>query len=260
MNRHQAHGRAALALAGALALALSACSSDDGTPGATTVATSTTGGMREPGAGRSAADLTAILPAAADLGEGWVERPATQAGAGGDRTPADRAIEEQCPELSTLVGAADEPGDDGPVTRTFVDGDGRLLRFELDPQAPARQDTELQEAVDATNECEPIVAEDVPADDIDGATTTMRFQAAIDPDHGEQAVKLQAEIGLLLPSEDDPVLTTLYALVFRTGSVGVRITATDGLDLESLEVARTDLDLVAGLSDRLEASVDDLAS
>lgn len=245
---------------GALTLVLGACSSDDGASAPTTTAApSTSRASGGSGAEPTPAELAAILPVAIDLGEGWVEQPAPEAGTD-DRSTVDPVVAAQCPALEALLDGDDEKGDDGgdPVIRAFTDDWGRLIGFELDPAAPARSDAELEEAVDATNACGPIVVDDVPVSDTDRATTTYRFQAAIDPDHGEQAVKLQAEVSTLLASEDEPALATLYLLVFRTGSVGVTISALDGLDLESLEITRTDMDLLTGLSDRLEASVDDL--
>ncbi|HOL37932.1 MAG TPA: type VI secretion system membrane subunit TssM, partial [Rubrivivax sp.] len=45
------------------------------------------------------------------------------------------------------------------------------------------------------------------------------------------------------PFEADPISLNLYGMAFRTATVGVRITASDGLDSESLGVNRTDVDL-----------------
>lgn len=254
--RHRPRSSAAsLALLVGVAFAACACSSSggDAAPATTVAASSTTAGSAGDGPGPSTAELSAILPRAIDLGEGWVEAQPSDPDSADDPSPTDQALQEQCPELASLV--RDEPSgdDDADVVRTFVDGDGREIEIELDPDARAFGDAELQEAVDATNACDQVELEDD-----DGVTTTLRFQAAVDPDHGEQAVKLQAEVTIQLPSEDEPISLTLYGLVFRTGSVGVNVTATDGIDSESLEVNRTDMELLTGLSDRLEASVDDL--
>lgn len=263
MIRHRAAGRAAIALAaaGVLALLTGACSSDDDASSPTTAASSTTFVRRSPGTPPTADELRAILPTGADVGEEWEQRPD---GGTRDQRAVDPVVEAQCPALGVLLGdeaeAPDEEQDDdaGIVTRAFVDDVGRLISFQLDPDAPARSDAELEDAVDAMNACGPIVVEDAAVSDEDRATTTFRFQASIDPDHGEQAVKLQAEVATLLPGEDDPAVPTLYILVFRTGSVGVTISALDGLDLETLVVTRTDMELLTGLSDRLEVAVDDL--
>lgn len=256
MSRYRRRGRAAsLALATGVAFAACACSSsadDAATTSTTAVASSTTSGPAPEGPGPSTAELAAILPTALDLGEGWVEVPPSEPDTADDPSSTEAALRDQCPALAALV-ADDTGGDEGDVVRTFVDGDGREVEIELDPDAEALGDDELQEAVDATNACDQVVV-----DDTDGVTTTLRFQATVDPDHGEQAVKLQADVGILLPSEEEPISLTLYGLVFRTGPVGVKLTATDGLDSESLGVNRTDMDLLTRLSDRLEASVDDL--
>jgi hypothetical protein len=254
LRRHLAGGPAAIVVALALTGIASGCSSDDDAAAPATTVTTTTVAGRERGAGPTVAELTAILPGSVDLGEEWLEAPAEETDPSGDRSPADLALEEQCPDLADLVGADTGSEDaDETVVRSFVDTDGRELEIELDPDARAWSDAELQEAVDAINACD-----EVELDERGGVATTLRFQATIDPDHGEQAVKLQADIHLTLPSEDEPISLTLYGLVFRTGSVGVQLTATDGLDPESLEVNRTDLDLLTTLSDRLEAAVDDL--
>jgi hypothetical protein len=255
LSRHRAAGRAAFAVALGLACVAAGCSSDDdASNSATTSAPSSTVSTGEPGAGPTAAQLTAILPVAADLGEEWAVAPEVEADPPGDRPAADLALEEQCPDLADLVGAdAEAAGDGETVVRSFVDLDGRELEIEIDPDARARTDAELQEAVDAINACDEVVLPDR-----GGVATTLRFQATVDPDHGEQAVKLQADVRLTLESQEEPISLTLYGLVFRTGPVGVQLTATDGLDPDDLEVNRTDMDQLTGLSERLEASVDDL--
>lgn len=243
--------------------ALTACSSDDDVAAPTTTAPgAATGAAGDPGRGPTEAELVSILPGAAELGEGWVQQPARADNTQPDPTPIDPVVGEQCPALVTLLDPAPAPGGEAEtrpaVKRAFVDGDGRLLAFKLDPDAPARSDGELQEAVDATNRCGVIVVDDVEVGDTDRATTTFRFTAAVDPDHGEQAVKLQAEVGVLTDAADEPVVTMLYLLVFRTGPVSAQISASDGVDLESFEVSGTDMDLLTGLSARLESAVDDL--
>lgn len=238
------------------ALIAGACSSGQGsTAPSTTVAPATTTARPTGGGTPTRAELATVLPAATDLGEGWVETDAVDAAPSiDDGSPTDRAVADQCPALAGLVGAeTDGSADADHVVRRFVDGDGREVAVELDPSARMRTDADLQRAVDAANACDAVVV-----DDRDGVTSTLSFQAAVDPDHGEQAVKFQARVELALPFEADPISLNLYGMAFRTATVGVRITASDGLDSESLGVNRTDVDLLASLSDRLEASVDDL--
>ncbi len=251
--------RTALAALGVALLV--GCSSDDAAaPATTTAAPATSIPADAPGPGPTPAQLIGALPTAVDLGPDWVEAPPEADEpdpASGAEDPTDRAIADQCPELADLMGAEPDDAaddDDDHVTRRFVDGDGRELSVELDPTPRMRTDADLEERVDATNRCDEVVV-----DDRDGVTTTLRFQAAVDPDHGEQAVKFQAVVEVSLPFEADPITLDLYGLAFRTGSVGVRISASDGLDPESLGVNRTDVELLASVSDRLEAAVDDLA-
>ncbi|MEZ5177946.1 MAG: hypothetical protein R2746_06585 [Acidimicrobiales bacterium] len=247
--------RTALAALGVALLV--GCSSDDtAVPATTTSAPPTTIPTDPPGPGPTPAELVGVLPAAADLGPDWVEalpeadEPDPASGA---EDPTDRAIADQCPELADLMGAEPDDPDDDHVTRRYVDGDGRELSVELDPTPRMRTDADLEARVEATNRCDEVVV-----DDRDGVTTTLRFQAAVDPDHGEQAVKFQAVVEVSLPFEADPITLELYGLAFRTGTVGVSISASDGLDPESLGVNRTDVELLASVSDRLEAAVDDL--
>lgn len=245
-----------------MALASTACSSNDtaAAPSSTAPASSTTAGGPTAGSdGLTTAELATILPTALDLGEGWADE-AAGAGTGTapdlpisatpDPTEADGPIADQCPELATLTGSAASD----PLVRSFVDERGRKLRVEVSDRTPLRSDADLQRAVDATNACDAVA---LPAQD--GITATLRFQAAVDPDHGEQAVKLQADLQLALPAPADPISLTRYDLVLRTGPVGVHLTATDGLDRESLEISRTDMQLLARISDRLEAAADDVA-
>lgn len=245
-----------LALVLGAGLLAGGCSSDDGGAAPTTTApgpTTTTAPAGPTGDGPSPAQLAAVLPTLADVGDGWVQ---VDDDATSEALSTDRALADQCPALARVLEARPTAadGDADRVARRFVDGDGRELVVALDPTPPMLTDDALRDAVDATNRCPEVVSEDR-----DGVRATVRLQAAVDPDHGEQALKFQGAVAVQLPSEDEPISLNQYGLAFRTGAVAVRITATDGIDPESLDVNRTDVDLLASLSDRLEASVDDLA-
>jgi len=212
------------------------------TSGGDETTTSTGGG---PDDGPTTEDLEAILPAATDIGAGWTE----------DNTPDDdeenTSFEEQCPEVAD-VGLGDDDDSD-KVTQKFMDTEERQLEVSLSPTAEALDQDQLEAFVDAINQCGTIT------DTNDqGVTSSFDLEAQADRDYGEQGIRLQADVTIksdVLPRE---LTLTLYSLSWREGTVGVQITAFDGIDDATFEAVPFETDVLTGLADDVDAQVENL--
>lgn len=247
-----------------LATACSAGGDDDagttttsGDPAVTTTTTgdddpvTTTEADDAPPADRlTAEDLEAILPDAAELGDGWEEAPADDEDTDEGDAPEDQAIEEQCPEAAGLGGDDDE--DDEEVVRTFTDADGAEVEVSLSPTAEEIDPDELSTLVDALNDCGTLTVEGD-----DGSTTTYDFEAAIDDERGDQGLRAQIGLTLELP-EVGVVELTLYVLSYRDGDVGVSISGFDGLDQATVEAIPIDPDVLVTVADGIDERLAEL--
>lgn len=242
---------AALLLAGCGASGGEDAKADDTTttaPATTTAPeddkTTTTADGSDPGDGPTSDDLEALLPSAADIGDGWKVDTSDD---DSDSSALDKAIEEQCPDATALATDDDESTDS--VKRSYVDGADRQIQVELSPSAMEVEDDFLDELVTAINDCPDVTFTE------GTVTTSLDLEAQTSEDYGDQAVQLHVAASITEASLSEPVTLDLYALVFRTEEVGVRITASDGLDSDTLEVTPSDGDQLTALADNLDQAV-----
>lgn len=259
MHRAPHPSRRILTLLGAIALVVAGCSTSGGdgeaesstttpTKGSTTTTaggdkTTTTGGD-DPADGPTRDELEAILPAADDIGSGWTE----------DTSPDDNentSFEDQCPEVADLD--LDDNNDSDKVERKFKDGEERQLEVALNPSAEALDQDQLEEFVDTINGCGAITDTDD-----QGVTTTFDLEAETDSDYGEQGIRLQADVTVSGGDLPKDFTLTLYALLWREGTVGVQLTALDGIDESTLETVPFDTDVLTDVADDVDAQVKDL--
>ncbi len=251
----------ALTLVGALLLAGCGSSSSDGEKDTTTTeaaapdettttadqaddTTTTTEAGDEPTDGPSADDLEALLPTAADLGDGWSDDPADESD-DADTTFGD-AVTEQCPAAAALI---DPDKTDNPRA-AFTDEAGAGLSVSLSPDA---EEADVDAVVAEITACEPVVIEDE-----DGTVTTLTLEAATTQDYGDQGLQLRAEASITHPDLAAPLVINNYLLLFRTGTVGVRINGTDGYAEDNVTAVPIDGDLLVAVADDLNTEVADL--
>lgn len=264
MYRHSPPSRPLSALLAVGALLVAGCSTSGGGSeggGSTTAGgdktTSTSGGedtstsgsdetttTTEPVDGPTTGDLEGILPAATDIGSGWTE----------DNSPDDNqntSFEDECPEVADL-GLGDDNESD-KVERKFADRRERQLQVTLSPSAEALDDEQLTAFIDAVNGCGTITDTDD-----QGLTTSFDLEAQADNDYGEQGIRLQAEVTLSGGVLPEDLTLTLYALLWREGTVGVQLIALDGINDATFETVPFDTDVLVGLADDVDAQVKDL--
>ena len=219
---------------------------DDETTPTTTEPTTTTDDSGGDGGGAPTSDeLTAILPVATDVGPGWTEtEPSSD-------SEDDSSFDEQCPAAAEL-GLNDEDQSD-EVHAAFVDAEERQVDITLSPSADEIDDEELADFVDALNDCGTLTETDET-----GLLTTLDIEATVDATYGDQGVRLQADVALSGGSLTQDVTVTIYALLWRTDTVSVELTATDGVDPTALESVPIDPELLTPLADDLDAQVNDL--
>ncbi|MCU1354585.1 MAG: hypothetical protein JWM89_3 [Acidimicrobiales bacterium] len=191
-------------------------------------------------------DLTALLPPASKLGQGWNDAPADTS----SDTTGSKAIEEQCPDLAKV---GDNQGEDNDVKGTYVGPGSAELEVSFDRTVKAYTDDEFQTIVDAVNTCKVSYT-------TDGSTVSLAFQAEVDPGIGDQGVKMLASATLKADGLDTPIDFKTYLYAFRRGAVGVSIQGTDGLDGQTLAVTPFDTEVLANLGPILDQGVKDLES
>ena len=250
-----------LAVAATSAILLAGCSTSGSSDAATSTTkpkvssttelekTTTTTEVDAPADGPSSSDLEALLPTADDLGPDWSVDDSVVDSAEDDAS--DKALDEQCPDAAALTQNGSDKEDE--VKANFQNDDSSAMEVSLTSSATDLSDKDLQTAVDAINDCD-----DVTVTDSDGVTTTFSFEADLDPDYGDQGIRLQAEVTLDGGTIPQPVSLMVYAVFFRYGSAGVSITGTDGIDQETFETIDVDTDLLLQLADDLDQQVSDL--
>lgn len=249
-----------LAVAATSAFLLAGCSTSGGSDAApsttkapkssTTIAdeTTTTTEADDPGEGPSSEDLEALLPTAADLGDDWEVDDSAVDSDEDDET--DKALEEQCPGTAAFTLNDDEDDD---VQANFANTDNSRMEVSVTPSANDLSDEDLEAAVEAINDCD-----DITLTDSDDITTTFTFSADLDPDYGDQGIRLEAEVTLEGGTIPQPVTLMVYAVFFRYGSAGVSVTGTDGIDEATFEPIDVDTDLLLELADDLDQKVSEL--
>ncbi len=250
-----------LAVAATSAFLLAGCSTSGGSDAApsttkapkssTTVVdeTTTTTEAEQPAEGPTSADLEDLLPAAADLGDDWTLDDTREDSDEDDAT--DKALEEQCPGVAALTLTDDDDGDE--VKANFLNTDNSGMEVSLTPSANDLSDDDLEAAIEAINDCDEVTLTD--SDDI---TTTFTFSADLDPEYGDQGIRLEAEVTVEGGTIPQPVTLMVYAVFFRYGAVGVAVTGTDGIDEATFEPIDVDTDLLLELADALDQQVSDL--
>lgn len=245
-------------VAASLAFLVTSCGSSSGSDASsdttakkttTTAADKTTTTEAAPD-GPTSDELEALLPQAGPLGTGWAidssEKDTSDEG--------DKAIAEQCPGAAALT--QDDGDNEDRVTRAFENTDGRQLEVSLSPSAEAVSASDLNDLIDAINSCDAITVEDAQ----NGTSTSFKFHAEEDTDYGDQGVRLQAVVTISSDQLDQPVELNLYGLSFRNGTVGVRVSAFDGLNEETLAVVPADTDQLVELAGNLDTETKDLAN
>ena len=210
----------------------------------TTAADATTTTAAGSGDAPSVDDLTALLPPASKLGEGWTDAPADSS----SDTTGSKALEEQCPDLTKL---GDTQGDDDDVKGNYVGPGSAELDVSFNRTAKAFTDDEFQTIVDAVNACKVTYTSD-------GSTVSLAFQAEVDPGIGDQGVKMLASATLQTDGMDTPIDFKTYLYAFRRGAVGVSMQGTDGVDGQTLTVTPFDTEMLANLGPILDQGVKDL--
>ena len=233
-------------VAGAL-LVLAGCGSSGGSDGekatsttaaskaTTTEATSTTSAGA--GTGPTAAQLEAILPTVAEIGEGWMP----------DDTPdtpdaAEIATETECPDAANLLAA---PADD-EVAMAYNGPGQEIVAVSLAAGVEPIDPAAAKSAVDTINACAPVTATQ------DGLPYKATFDASVDDSFGDGGIKLIVTTTVGEPGNSYELVTD--RLVFTVGSVGVTITGLDG-SAEAGTVSRLDKSDVETLATEMAARV-----
>lgn len=250
----RSHPRRIVLLAASLTLLAAACGSSGSDASSSTTAAkasttvagkTTTTEKKAKDAKVTTEDLDAILPTAATLGSGWqVDTNSDDASDEGDK-----AIEFQCPSAAALVNPDDKAD---TAKAAFIDDSGRQIEVRLSPSAEPLSSAEITQLVTAINECQ-----DVNVTSDDGTVTTFSFQAAADDQYGDQGVHIQADVSLTAPGAEAPIKLTYYGLKFRNDTVGVSISAIDGVDADGT-VTPADTDLLVQLATSLDDQVNEL--
>ena len=200
------------------ALLLGACSGSEGadepedtsTTEATTTnedATTTTNVPEGP----TSEDLEAILPTAAELGDGFTEVETPE-----QPSYFRLAMIDRCPDA---VAVLDTP--DGAVERTIVASDGVALAFELAPDQEPMDPAEEEGLVDALNDCSFAVRND------DGVLHSIEWAAGSDG-IGDQAIRGAFTDSISSDAMPEPVGINTYFARVVVGDVSILVRGVDG--------------------------------
>lgn len=163
--------------------------------------------------GPTADELAAIIPTAADFGEGWVIDESEP----GPESAVETATAAQCPDAAALLA----PAEDDEVTTAYTGPMQESARITLasgvDPLDPA----DVQAVVDSVNGCDAVTAEE------DGVTYTVTFDASANDQYGDGGVQIAAAASITDGTTTYEV--TKYRVIYTVGSVGLTITGGDGL-------------------------------
>ncbi|CAN5911912.1 hypothetical protein BH23ACT2_BH23ACT2_18760 [soil metagenome] len=196
----------------------------------------------------TAAELEDVAPTAADLGDGWATGDTDESDSEDDAPD----FEDECPELARLAGADDDEDQGSEFEAAFEHTDGRLIEITLDPDAREATDEEIDELVEAINACG-----EVTFTDDDGFETVATLSAETTGAYGDQGVRLSLAAEVSGPGLAQPVSVNIDAHLYRRGTVGVEVRATDGVG-DDLEVTPSDLDQLDSLAARIDANLEDL--
>ena len=252
-------------VAGVMALTVISCSASGGDDTADPAATTTAGGdeasTTTSGDGPvpttedaeptevTVADLEALLPTAADVGQGY--RVKTDEGGDDSDKEVEAALAEACPgieEAFVNVGAKE----DNAATVSMEDGNTRLFEVKLNASPNISPET-LDEQIATVNGCDPFTY-----DAGGGSDITMKMAAGRSDDFGEAEVNFTLELTIENDDLPAPVRVRFTSRTFLVGSVSATVTVSDGIDDATFETIPGDTDLVDQYSYEMQNRLTDL--
>lgn len=178
----------------------------------------------DPSGSITEADLEAILPTAADVGNGYVlgEDDEAEDDDESDADDTDAAFEEACPALNELEFDGEEV--EGP-SRTFeVPGDEREISVQLSLDPTVFAEDEIDDLIAAFDECGQV---DI-TDDESGMGISFELAAERSDEFGDYGMQLDLDASFAFFGA--PIEIQLRGLIFGLNGVGVFISAASGMD------------------------------
>lgn len=241
-----------LLVVGASALAVVSCT----TSGSNDSADPTT---TEPsGRDFTTSELQAILPTAAEVGQGYRVKPDTGGGNNND-VEVEAALTAACPGIEEAFANFGTEDDDGTENENVVevsmeDDDERGFEVKVNAE-PSLDPATVDGQIDVINGCEPFTF-----DGGDGSDITMTMQADRTDAFGEVAVDFTLELLIENDQLPVPVDLTFASRSFLVDTVSVTVTVSDGLDTKAFETIGRDTDLLEEFSAEMETRVTDLVA
>lgn len=202
---------------------------------------------KQPAKAVTVAQLKTILPAPADVGDGYKVTSSNDSSNSSD--PAlIAAAKQQCPKSSGYF--ADTSSDPHVATRSYVTPDGRGIDVELSPDAAHSADfgtaEQLDEAITAIEKCPALSF-----DESDGSHVDLKMKATKSNDHGDLGMLLDLDVSLSGAGLHAPIHTTDEMRAFEVGNVGVQVRASGSIVADT----RTAIPADTGAVDSLSASL-----
>ena len=208
--------------------------------------------------------LEAILPKAADIGAGYEVSDTKRAGESSSSTttssdtgtttpdPMQAEMEKQCPKAAELDFLDDTDTTNDDVSVEFKNDKDQGIEVSLDPTGGPVTEDNIDQVIEAFNDC---------------GTLTVT-----DPDMGEMTMELSAkptDVGdfgadITMNAKLDlfgvPVTLDFHGLIFSVDGVTVGVTASSGLDANTMEPTPIDDEDLPDLAAEMESRVKTLTN
>ena len=204
-------------------------------------------------------ELEALLPEAADLGEGYElvssnEDPTEADDDDDDPMGLDSALDDACgPAVTDWMDAGgDGPDEDEEVVRHFSTDVDQTVQTDIGFTSREVSDDQLAELIDALRDCEQATV-DLPDGSLD-----VQISASEEAEIGDQAVRVFMDLTMHIDGLPQPITVSMEGITYVRGPVTVMVMVGDGLDERTLRAVPGDVHLIDSLATEIDTALVDL--
>jgi hypothetical protein len=209
--------------------------------------TKSTSPAKSPSKAVTLAQVTSLLPAPADVGDGY-KIDTSSNDSNSDDPALDAAAKRQCPASAGFF--ANNSSDPHVATRSYLAPDGRGITVELAPDAQHSADfgttADLEAAIMEIAKCPTLSYTES-----DGSHVELKLSAAKTSEYGDLGLLLDLDITLSGAGIDKPIHMTARMRAFEVGTVGVEVQASGSIVPDTTTPIPYDSDAVERLSKSL---------
>lgn len=204
------------------------------------------------------AALEALLPQAADIGPGYVVVEGSLFGGSGDDGVdgsfgdlLETQMQEKCPDAFAIMSAEDGSASPDAVQREYTGPNGEDFGILLENDDAITDRTAFDAMIAAISLCETLTITEPET----GLIMNVTFDAEPDDTYGDWGGIMRLQMSQIHPTFPAPVTAWYESHMFMVGSVGVTVTAADGVLPNSLEVMPRNSERMASMAASLEMTV-----